>query len=236
MKLIKNDLFDYKNRYIFQPEQGFKFSLDSILLAEYVSGTKPSDIIVDLCSGLAPVPLVLSTKISNCITCIEIQEDILNIAKKSIEENNLKDRINLVNDDIKNLGLYFKEKSIDVITCNPPYFKVLKESIVNYNEQAKLSRHEYLIKLEDIFEISSKYLTEKGVLYMVHRPERLDEIIILANKYNIKVKEIINIQTDNKGSIKTILIKCVKNSKYGVNVKNRNVFNVKTYQGIFKER
>lgn len=235
MNVIKNDLFDYNNRYIYQPSEGFKFSLDSVLLAEFVSGTKPKDTIVDICSGLAPVSLVLSTKIDNKIFCIEIQKNIADISKKSIELNKLDNQIEIINDDLKNIGLHFKTKSIDIITCNPPYFKIEDSSLVNEIEQEKFSRHEFLIKLEDIFEVSSKVLNDNGVLYMVHRPQRLDEIIILANKYNLKVKEIVNVQTDLKGTVKTILVKCVKNSKYGLKIRNINVFNIKTYKNIFEE-
>lgn len=235
MNIIKNDLFDYKNRYIFQPEKGFKFSLDSVLLSEYIKVKKSSDLIVDLCTGLAPIPLIISTKYKNKIIGFEIQKTIYDIATKNIELNELNNQIKIINDDIKNLGNYFLPKTIDIMTCNPPYFKYTDTSEVNNCEIEKISRHEVYIDLESIFKISSLFLKDNGILYLVHRPSRLDEIIILANLYNMNVKEIINIATNDNLDIKTILIKCVKNSKYDIKVKVINIKGMITYKNIFKE-
>lgn len=234
MNIIKNDLYDYENRYIYQHENYFKFSLDSILLAEYIE-LKKNAVLMDLCTGFAPVPLIVSTVYENKIYGVEIQEDVSNSAKMSVELNGLSDQITIINDDILNLEKHFAKNSIDVISCNPPFFKFSECSIVNESEFTKISRHEVLIKLEEIFRESSMFLKHNGSLYMVHRPERIDEIIILANKYNMNVKELVTIVTDAKGTTKTILVKCMKNSKQGVRVRTLNVNNRNTYKGIFKE-
>lgn len=235
MNVVKNDLFDYENRYIYQVENMFKFSLDSILLSEYVKIKNDKEIVVDLCTGLAPLPLILSTKHINSIHAFEIQKIIANIAKKSVSYNNLDQQIKIYNDDIKNIFSYFPKKSIDIVTCNPPFFKVNEDSIVNKDENIKFSRHEYLINLEDIISISSSLLKDNGRLFMVHRPERIDEIIILANKYNLNVKELVNIITNDKNNVSTILIKCVKNSKNNMLIKVKNTCNLTTYKNLFKE-
>lgn len=234
MNIVKNDLFDYENRYIYQVEDGFKFSIDSLLLAEYVKLSNNQGNVVEFCSGLCPVPLVLSTKYSNIITAFEIQKEVYDIASMSVELNSLSDQIKLINDDIKNIGNYFKSNNLDVIICNPPYFKVDESSYISDIYQERISRHEFLISLEDIFSISKLYLKDKGVLYLVHRSNRVDEIILLASKYNLNVKEIVFINTNNVSS-KTVLVKCVRNSKMGVNVLMKNVSNVLTYKGIFDE-
>lgn len=233
--VVKNDLFDYENRYIFQYEKTFKFSLDSILLSEYVKVKNGNQIIVDFCMGLAPLPLILSTKFSNKIIGFELQKEIFDLAKKSINYNNLNEQISVYNDDIKNVDKYFKNNTLDVITCNPPFFKLNENSYINDDEVTKISRHEISITLEDIFEISSKMLKDNGKLYLVHRSDRLDEIIIIANKYNLNVKEIVSVITNDSYGIKTILVKCVKNSKLNVKLKAVNISNIKTYKDIFKE-
>ena len=87
-KKVKNDLFDYENRYIYQYEQGFKFSLDSILLAEYVSNFKNKNIL-DLCTGNCVIPLILTTKYPCQIDAIEIQKEVFELAKESITLNKL---------------------------------------------------------------------------------------------------------------------------------------------------
>ena len=155
MKIVKNDLFDYKNRYIWQIDGGFKFSLDSILLAEYVK-VRNNLSILDMCTGNAPIPLIISTKTNSKIVGFEIQKDIANLAKKSVEENKLGNQIKIINDDIKNIGKYEEKNSFDVITCNPPYFKE-NSSLVNKNDYKSLARHEITINLDNIFSLGFKY-------------------------------------------------------------------------------
>lgn len=232
MKTVKNDLFDYKNRYIWQIQDGFKFSLDSILLAEYAKVNDNINVL-DMCTGNAPVPLIISTRTNSKIVGFEIQKDIADLAKKSVEENKLMEQIDIINDDIKNIGKYYEENTFDVITCNPPYFKE-NSSLINKNDYKSLARHEIAINLDNIFSLGFKYLKNNGILYMVHRPERLDEIIILANKYNLNVKELTLIVTNKRMIPSLILVKCVKNSKSGI--KFRKIYDVSkcaTYQHIF---
>ncbi len=233
MKIVKNDLFDYKMRYIWQLEDGFKFSLDSLLLAEYVKLSNNKKIL-DMCTGNAPIPLVISLKTNSEIVGFEIQEDIANLAKMSVQENKLESQIRIINDDINNIGNYYQEEYFDIITCNPPYFKK-NSSLINISDYKSIARHEVKIDLENIFKLSYKYLKSNGTLYMVHRPERLDEIIILANKYKINVKEIALIVTNKTMIPSLVLVKCVKLSNLGI--KFRKIIDVSkcsTYQHIFE--
>ena len=233
MKIVKNDLFDYKMRYIWQLEDGFKFSLDSLLLAEYVKLSNNKKIL-DMCTGNAPIPLVISLKTNSEIVGFEIQEDIASLAKMSVQENKLESQIRIINDDINNIGEYYQEEYFDIITCNPPYFKK-NSSLINMSDYKSIARHEVKIDLENIFKLSYKYLKSNGTLYMVHRPERLDEIIILANKYKINVKEIALIVTNKTMIPSLVLVKCVKLSNLGI--KFRKIIDVSkcsTYQHIFE--
>ncbi len=232
MKKVLNDLFDYENRYIYQYEDAFKFSLDSLLLGEFVDKIKENEVVVDLCTGNAPVPLLLTTK-NNCkITAFEIQKDIYKLGKDSIEYNKLEDKITLINDDIKNILNYYKYESIDKITCNPPYFKLGDTKVISESKYEKIARHETNLNLEDIFTISKNVLKNKGKLYLVHRSVRIDEIIEYASKYSLNVKEIIFIAT-KEDNINTVLVKCVKNSKKGVKIQYKNINEMKTYKNIF---
>ena len=231
MQIVKNDLFDYPNRYIYQFSEGFKFSLDSILLAEYTKVIKDAKIL-DMCTGNAPVPLILSTKNTNNIVCFEIQKDIAKLAKKSIEINNLEKQIIIINDDIKNIGNYYKEEYFNIITCNPPYYK--DSNNTNKNDYLALARHEIAITIEDIFKIAFKFLKNNGILYMVHRPNRLDDIIYYARIFRVPVKEL-QFVTTKKGKEPTIvLIKCVKNGKTNIKIKPVIcVDKADTYQHLF---
>ena len=233
MKKVKNDLFDYHNRYIWQGADGFKFSVDSLLLAEFVK-VKDNLNILDMGTGNAPVPLILSLKTNSKIVGIEIQEDIAELAQLSVKENNLEDQITIINADLKNIGEYYPKEYFDIITCNPPYFKE-SSSIINKSDYKSLARHEIAINLEIIFNLGFQYLKNNGILYMVHRPERLDEIVILANKYRLNVKEIVYILTNASWNPSLILVKCVKNSKMGINSqKIYDVSKLTTYQHLFE--
>ena len=179
MTIVKNDLYDYYGFFIYQDEDNFKFSLDSILLAEFVDIDKKSNNIVDLCTGNAPVPLILSTNTDNKIYGVELQKSIADLAKMSINEDKLEDRIEIINDNIKNISNYFDAESVDIVTCNPPYFKVSNNSsLINENRIKAIARHELEMNLEDVM-ISARYLLKnKAPLYIVHRCDRLEELIV----------------------------------------------------------
>ena len=236
MQIVLNDLFDYTNLKIYQYVEGFKFSLDSILLAEFVKVTSKTKSILDLCSGNAAVPMILSTKTKAQIDAFELQESIFKLAKKSIDYNKLDKQITLYNSDIKEIDNYKKGKKYDIITCNPPYFKVEDNEHINDTEVLAIARHELKINLEDIFMIASNHLDDKGEFYLVHRVSRLDEIIILGNKYNLNVKNVELIKTKDNGKPYIVLVRCIKNSKLGIKVNSeKNIGNLKTYQNMFKE-
>lgn len=236
MQIVLNDLFDYTNLKIYQYVEGFKFSLDSILLAEFVKVTSKTKSILDLCSGNAAVPMILSTKTKAQIDAFELQESIFKLAKKSIDYNKLDKQIALYNSDIKEIDNYKKGKKYDIITCNPPYFKVEDNEHINDTEVLAIARHELKINLEDIFMIASNHLDDKGEFYLVHRVSRLDEIIIFGNKYNLNVKNVELIKTKDNGKPYIVLVRCIKNSKLGIKVNSeKNIGNLKTYQNMFKE-
>lgn len=234
-KKVLNDLFDYDLK-IFQYQKLFKFSLDSILLAEYVKITKNTNQILDLCSGNGAIPLILSTKTKAHIDAIEIQKEIYDIGLESINYNNLISQISIFNDDVKNIDNFLKNKKYDIITCNPPYFKVKDNPNINESVSLSIARHELKITLEDIFKISSSHLNTKGEFYLVHRINRLDEIIILANKYKLNVKNIEIIKTTKNNKPYIVLVRCIKDSNLGVKINDvKNIEGLLTYKDLFKE-
>lgn len=182
-----NDLL-YYNLKIFQNENYFKYSIDSVLLAEFVNINLKTKNILDLCTGNAPIPLVLSTKTDKNIYGVELQKNIYELGVKSVEFNKIKN-IKLINDDVKNILNTFDFK-FDIITCNPPYFKVHKNSILNKNDILTIARHEVKINLEDIISISSKLINHSGSLYLVHRCDRLIEIFSILKKYNFGLRRL----------------------------------------------
>ena len=234
--IVKNDLFDYQDRFIYQDDKLFKFSLDSILLAEFTRNYINDKMnILDLCAGNMAVVLIISKYSKSIITGFEIQKRVFELGQKSIEINDLSKQLYIINDDVKNIGSYYNSEYFDVMVCNPPFFKV-GSSLKNEQEDLSIARHEISITLEDIFIIAKSYLKNKGNLIIIHRANRLDEIINLAVKYQINVKNIQLVTTKNGKKPSIVIINAVKNSKCGVII-NRElcVQDVKSYQNIFKE-
>ena len=232
--VVLNDLYDY-NLKIYQDTDYFKFSLDSLLLAEFTRPQKSDRNLLDICSGNAPLPLIIGKNHNIEITGVEIQKEICDLANKSIKENKL-NNIKMLNINAKDLKNYFPGNNFDIITCNPPFFKVNKSSLINENQKKALARHELTITLSEIFEIVSFLLNKHGTFYLVHRPERLEEIILLASKSQLHAKEIAFIYSDINKSAIMVLLKMNKNARIGVKIKSVVIDkNTKTYQNIFKE-
>jgi tRNA1(Val) A37 N6-methylase TrmN6 len=235
MKVI-NDLYDYQDYKIVQDTDAFKFSLDSILLAEFVDNVDVSTKILDLCTGNAVVPLILSYYYSNQITGFEIQESIFKLAKESLKINNVDKQINVINDDIKNIKNYFPGNNFDIITCNPPFFKN-NHSLINENKEKAIARHELTLTLPELIVTVKYLLKENGNFYLVHRPDRLEEIMELCSKNNLRVKKLTFIYSKLDEPAIMVLLKCVKNGKIGMKVCSVIVnHDNKTYQNIFKNK
>lgn len=215
---VTNDLLNYNGLKIIQDDNYFNFSLDSVLLPNFVTLNKNIKRIIDLGTGNAPIPMILTTMTDAKIYGIELQKDIYNLAVESVELNKLNDKITLINDDMKNLGKYFEFNSFDVIVCNPPYFKLNKGSNVNETEQKTIARHEKYITLNEIVEIAKKFLNNNGTFAMVHRTDRLIEIIELMRKNNIEPKKIQLIYPKEGTESNLVLIEGRKNGNTGLKV------------------
>jgi len=215
--IVLNDLLDYNNLKIYQNDDYFSFSLDSILLPNFVTVRTRTKKILDLGTGNAPIPLIFSCLYKNVdIYAVELQSKIYELAKNSIEFNNLQDRITLINDDIKNLNKYFEINSFDVIVSNPPYFKVNDKSNTNEIIEKTIARHELKITLDEIVKSASIFLKNNGVFAMVHRTDRLIEIIETFKKYNIEPKRIRLVYPKNGEESNIVLIEGTKNGSTGL--------------------
>ena len=235
---VVNDLYDYDGLKIYQYEDKFKFSLDSILLAEFVELKANTRVIVDFCTGNAPVPLILTTKSNARIYGFEIQPNIAKLAKMSVRENNLDSQVNIINANLTESLEYILPESVDAVTCNPPYFKYDKnKSLINEDEEKAIARHEITMNLEELMTAAKYILKNKAPLYLVHRCDRLEEILDCLAKYNFKVKKLQFIYAGYKKEAIMVLIKATKNGKMG-SLKVMppvDVLQHKSYKGIFEK-
>lgn len=231
---VLNDLFDYENRYIYQIQDYFKFSLDSILLAEFVDNLKDTNKILDMCTGNASIPLILSTKCHAQIEGVELHKEIYDLAIESVRYNKLDDKIILYNSDVKKMDGLVKYQYYDKIICNPPFFKN-DSALVNEDLILAIARHELKVTLEELFEIASRHLNNGGSFYLVHRASRLDEIVEYGIKYNLRAKKLQLIKTKPSKNPQIVLIKCVKGSSNGIIINDVvDISMLKTYKNLFK--
>ena len=214
--IVRNNLLNFKDTYIYQDTEYFKMSMDSMLLANFVTINLRDKKILDIATGNAPIPMLLTYRTKAEIYGVELQTPVYNLGRISIHENKMTDQITLINDDAKNLVNTFESDTFDVITCNPPYFKTNNEDFENDNEVKTLARHEKSLMLEDIFVIARKLLKNNGRLAMVHRTERFIEIIDMAKKYNFEPKRVRFVYPNSKKNSDLVLIECVLNGKSGL--------------------
>lgn len=216
MAIVCNELLGRELIKIYQDTEAFNFSIDSMLLADFVSITKKVNRICDLCSGNAPIPLYLSLRCKANIVGVEVQKESYDLAIKSIKENNLENQIEM---KLANLIDVHKELGkFDIVTCNPPFFKI-GDNQINPNDRKAIARHEILATLDDIIHEASQLLNSKGKLAMVHRPDRLVEILEAFKKYNIEPKRLQFIYPKMNKECNHILIEGIKDgSKDGLRV------------------
>lgn len=217
---VRNRLLNFKNTYIYQNDDWFKFSLDSVLLANFVTINLRTKKILDLATGNAPIPMLLTYRTKAKVYGVEIQKEIYELGKKSIIENNMLNQINLYNFDVKDLNKHFGVEQFDVVTCNPPYFRTNDKELLNDNKIKAIARHEIFLNLGDVCNIASKSLKNKGIFALVHRPERFLEILDTMRKYNIEPKRIQFVYPKIEKEANMVLIEGIKNGNSGIKFLN----------------
>lgn len=215
---VINYLLNYNNLKIVQDNEMFNFSLDSVLLPNFIKINKNITKILDIGCGNAPIPLILSTKTDAHITGVEIQKEVSELAKKSVKLNNLENQIEIINKDINDYAKEMETDTFDIITCNPPFFKYSKNSNINDSDYKTIARHEVKLNLDQLFSISKKLLKNNGIIGVVHRPDRLIDIIEAMRKNNIEPKKIQFVYPKKNTEANILLIEGAKNGKPGVKI------------------
>lgn len=200
MEIRKNERIDdlgINDLKIIQNKEYFCFGTDSVLLANFVKSENSNNVILDLCSGSGVIPIILSAKKKyKKIFGVELQSEMYDLFDRNIKINNLEDSMISINENVKNIkdirkkitSIMEKDK-IDIITCNPPY-KEIGTGLTTNHDVKTIAKCEVMCNLEDIFITSSKLLGKGGKLYLVHKPERLSDLIYFGRKYNLEAKEI----------------------------------------------
>lgn len=210
------DDLNLNGKKIIQDTDLFLFGMDSVLLANKVKGTNKNTVIVDIGTGSCVMPVIIAEKNEiGKIIGVELQNRMYELAIKNVKYNNFEDKICVLHENLKNVDSIRKfvkevtnKDKVDIVISNPPYKKVGTGSKNELNEKY-IARHEVECNLEDVFKAASKLLKFRGKLYIVHKPERIADLIALARKHNLEPKEIQFVQPNENKKPSIVLIQYV---------------------------
>lgn len=207
--IIFNDLFGYEGLKVAQRKDMLNFSLDSVLLAHFVTIPKKSVLIGDIGTGNGAVALILTKRTNAKIIGFEIQPDVADLAQISVDANKLGAQVHIETCDVVDAPKHYSN-TFDVIVSNPPFFKLHPESNVNNSDYKTLARHELSLTLEQLIKSTKKLLKTHGYFALVHRPDRIQEIITMLTTENFAIKRIQFIHPKSGKNAKSVLVEAIK--------------------------
>ncbi|MCL4456112.1 MAG: tRNA1(Val) (adenine(37)-N6)-methyltransferase [Nitrospirae bacterium] len=217
---------------VYQNKNGYRFSVDALLLYSFVN-LKRVSMIADLGAGSGIIGLLLAKKYpSASVMLIELQKSLAVLAEKNITLNNLKDRVSIANTDIKHLNAKLSEsyvsrsqagkyksgllpESFDLVVSNPPFRKP-KTGLLSEGDERAIARHELKLPLQDLIKAGSLLLKHHGRLCIIHLPERLSEIIDVMRQHGMEPKRLRFVHSNISSEAKMALIEAVKGGRTGL--------------------
>lgn len=211
LQLAGNFIISHPDKYC--------FSSDSVMLANMVKANSKSKV-VDLCCGGGIIAILIALK-TNCnnILGVELQPDMSDMAERSVKINNLENRVNILCEDVRNITNVIPTGSVDVVVCNPPYYK-LGSGEIRESRAVAIARHEIMLDLQTLVQCTAKILKFGGLFYMVHKAERMAEVLTTLTQSNLIPKQIFTICTGASNVADTFIVVSKLGAKHGVVVKN----------------
>lgn len=202
-----------RNGYrIIQNPNKFCFGMDAVLLSGFAT-VKEGEVALDLGTGTGIIPILLEAKtLGKHFSALEIQKESADMARRSVQLNDLQDKIDVVNGDIKEASKIFGAAGFDVVTTNPPYMNN-QHGLKNPHLPKAIARHEILCSLDDVIREGAKVLRPGGRFYMVHRPFRLAEIIRVLSEYKLEPKRMKLVYPFIDKEPNMVLLEAVKGGK-----------------------
>jgi len=200
---------------LIQSKDGYRFSIDAILLAEFVT-IRQGDVVVDLGTGCGVIPLILLlTKYVGYAFGLEIQEELAGQAARNVLLNGFDDKMRVVLGDIKNPPI--AEESADVVICNPPY-RQIKSGRINPDPRRAIARHEIMVSIDDILRAARSVLRKKGRLAVIYSSVRLADILARMRRFNLEPKKIQIIYPDLNSGAKLVLVEAILGGRPGLKI------------------
>lgn len=208
----------HRNGYvIIQDPKRFCFGIDAVILSGFAE-VKKGEKVMDLCSGTGIIPILLEAKTEGShFTGLEIQEESVEMARRSVRLNGLEDKVTIDFGDVKNTEALYRASSFDVVTVNPPYMNE-GGGLKNGYSPKTIARHEVLCSLEDVVDAAARLLVPQGRLYMVHRPHRLTDIMVTLRNHRLEPKRLRFVHSYADREPVMVLVEAVSNGKPMVKV------------------
>lgn len=238
IKLFEKEQIDdleYKGLRIIQREGCYHFTSDSVLLANLVKARK-SDRVLDMGTGSGIIAILIAGKtLAKEIVGIDIQSIMVDMATRSVELNNLQDRVQIKELDINEATKALGYNSFDIVVCNPPYTKESAGALSN-SEHVNICRREVRVTLDKIIENASKLVKSGGYFYIIHKAERLAEVIKLMIDNNFAPKLLYNVHPKQHLDADTIIIQAKKDANQNMKIKTIVIYeNDNTYSEFAKK-
>ena len=212
IKLLPNERIDelQRNGYrIIQNEKKFCFGMDAVLLSGFARAGK-GERVLDLGTGTGIIPILMEAKTEGeSFTGLEIQEEMAEMAARSVKLNGLEEKVSIIQGDLKEASKRFGKASFDVVTCNPPYMNQ-NHGLKNPDEPKAIARHELLCSFEDVAREAAALLKSGGRLYLVHRPHRLTEIFETLRAHKLEPKRMKFVHPFADAEANMVLIEAVR--------------------------
>lgn len=220
--LYDDERLDYimsaKDMPIIQSPTIFTYSLDALLLAHFTYVPVVKGNILDLGTGNGIIPLLLSKRTKGPLFGLEIQHRLVNMAQRNIVMNHLEDQIHIIKGDLRELQDRLPQNYFEVVVANPPYFQTPNANQQNINEHKKIARHEIMCTLEDVVKAAKNYVKPGGKFSLVHRPERLTDIVSLFRQYRLEPKRMQFVYPKRHKEANILLVEGIRDGKRGLNI------------------
>ncbi|MBN2504171.1 MAG: methyltransferase domain-containing protein [Bacilli bacterium] len=212
---IIHDLLGRSGPKIIQKDGVLRFSLDSVLLADFVRVNPKAKSIIDLGTGVGPIPLLLALKTKAKITGIDIQPELVELARKSVALNHLEDQITIETDDIRVVHSHYEPSSFDIVTCNPPFFLSGNVKTSSPNEKIRVAKEETLIDWATLVIQAKRLLKTGGLFVFIHRASRLEDLIVSLNRERFALKRMRFVFTKPTEPAMMVLIEAANRGRKG---------------------
>lgn len=215
MEAITDDTFLKGHLTVNQPRDGYRFSIDAILLADFVQ-CKDGQVIIDLGTGCGIIALLLATRHPGVqLVGVEIQDELARAAAANVRANRLEDRIRILHQDLKALHIQQVPDLVHQVVCNPPYRRV-KSGRVNPDRSKAGARHEIFARLADFVDAAARMLQLSGRLSCIYPAERLTDLMDHLRQANLEPKRLRLVHSKREEGARLVLLTAVKGGRPGL--------------------